>query len=259
MKSLDMKRAVPKSLVLLVLLASLAVSMTACGGTTVTEFDPTQVLANFAVFQISKQTSTEPATVQTFGGAIFYKGVITLNLSGSLVEIIDHNGTAYPMTVSYSATSAPYYTVELPNVEPFTALTYTFRVTLSDGQTLSSSVTTPANSLSITAPLVNAEVSRTGPVTVDWTGSGTNPVNIVIEQLATPDVFSVYAVLGLQVADNGIYSTNPASNLMLTSDTGTGTRFVSMTRRNNASAGGFAAGSLCRAALIAEVQINVTE
>ena len=260
MKTSRATHSLSRGLLSAAVLLAASSSILGCGGSSVTNFDPAQIAANFAVYRQTTETPTQLDAIatQTVGGAIFYQGFRTLNLEDTLVEVVDPTGAAHAMGPSSSPNGAFYYSVELPNLQLNS--TYTFRVTLSDGRVIANSITTPQNDLAITVPALNANIAKNSAALISWTGTNAgNFATLVFKQLTTPDIFTVYAALGVLANDNGNYLINPASTGMEHSDTGVGPRLLTITRRNDSGVNGFSAASICRAALVTARQVNLTE
>jgi len=271
-----MEKKISKHASLVALLVVLAASTCACGGTQVAVgeegLDPTQILANFAVFRISTQTPDGPGALavnETNGaGAIFYSGPFTLALQDTLVQVIPPAGQ--PLTLVQSNSGPPLnnivYSVALASFD-FNSQ-YRFRVSFPDGNVVENSIVTPllTQALSIASPLPQNPPSSfprndpQNPITLVWTGNRVqqNLVSVLFKQMATSDLLLIYG-LGKQILDDNSEAVVPANGFLETNDLGTGSRMLSITRRKDASAGGFAPLSVCRAALISQVEVNLTD
>jgi hypothetical protein len=237
-------------------------SVSACGtNTTTIEFIPSQVLAQFAVFSDTTETATG-STTQVYAGAIFWQGILTRVVEGGSVEVVAPGGTAYPMGLQYNPSGAAYYLVSLPSFELNSA--YTFRVTLPSGTHIDNSVTSPQNALAVTNPVVGETKYLLDPLVVDWTGGiplTTKRVAIVLRQTGAADFFSVVGAGRVQALDIGSYDGGilpvPITYAYAreAGDVGTGTRYLTVTRTETLSAGGFFAGSFTQASLISAIEL----
>jgi len=240
----------------------LLASISACGASsTEVVFVPSEVLAQFAVFQSTTDTPSSSAT--TFhAGAIFYKGLITMTVNDGLVEVVDPGGTAHAMRVEYNQAGAPYYVTALPSFQ--LAGNYVFRVTLADGTQLSASITAPSQALAITNPAVGATRALNDYLQVDWTGTGARNVAIVLRRPTTLELFSIVGLAPVQAPDTGSFDGAPPhlplvffSSARELGDAGTGTRYLTITRNNSISVGGFFAGSFAQASLVHAIQMDI--
>jgi len=206
----------------------LALSAGACGSSTDVIFVPSQVLAEFAVFQSTTNKAAGP-TIENY---------------------------------AYYLTTMP--TIALGGL-------YVFRVTLEDGTRLESSVTVPAQSLQVFSPQLGATLALNAYLDVEWTGGSTpatRHVSIVLRRESTEVIFSVLGLGPVQVPDTGILDgqnppppyVNPilVLNARETGDAGTGTRYLTVTRNNTVSVGGFYAGSFAQGSLIFGQEVTIT-
>jgi len=239
-----------------------ALSMSACGSSSSTGviFIPSDVLAQFAVFQNTTNTATGPV-VENYAGAIFYRGITTQTVTGGSVSVVDPGGIEHVMAVMFNPAGAPYYLTTMPAIT--LGGRYLFRVTLEDGTRLEGSITAPTQALQVTVPQQAATLALNDYLQVQWTGTGSTNAAIVLRRPSTQEIFSVIGLGRIQAPDTGSFDGSTRNPPVIVvdareaGDTGTGPRIMTVTRNNTVSVGGFFAGSCVQASLIYGQDVNL--